>query len=335
MSRVDVVVPCYKYAHFLRGCVQSVLSQEGVDVRVLIIDDCSPDNTAEVGRALAAEDKRVELRRHEVNKGHIATYNEGLLEWASGDYCVLLSADDMLTQGSLGRAARLMDANPTIVMTYGHGIWTATPEREARPIEREYGSQVFTGEQFIERLCAEGGNLVTTPTAVVRTSVQKEVGGYRKDLPHSGDMEMWLRLATRGAIGFIDAYQAFYRTHDENMYLGFAGVGDLRQRAAAFDALFGESGRRIADADRLRALASRSLAWGAFWSGSRCFDRGEIATARECCEFAAALFPKIRGSKAWWKFKCKRLLGPRLWSAVGPLAAKLRGRRPVTRHAIA
>ena len=43
----------------------------------------------------------MEFRRHPVNRGHIATYNEGL-EWASGDYLLVLSADDMLTPGALG-----------------------------------------------------------------------------------------------------------------------------------------------------------------------------------------------------------------------------------------
>ena len=73
MSRVDVIIPCYNYARYLRGCVESVLSQGGVDVRVLIIDD-AVSGRHRCGRTrLAAEDNRVEFRRHEVNKRHIAT----------------------------------------------------------------------------------------------------------------------------------------------------------------------------------------------------------------------------------------------------------------------
>src|SRR5205823_3987651 len=116
---VDVVVPCYKYGHFLRQCVESVLSQEGVDVRVLIIDDCSPDNTPDVAAQLVREDPRVEYRRHTVNQGHIATYNEGLLDWVNGDYCLLLSADDWLTPGALARAARVFSAHPDVVLVCG------------------------------------------------------------------------------------------------------------------------------------------------------------------------------------------------------------------------
>ena len=109
---VSVVIPCYQYGHFLPDCVRSVLDQEGVDVRVLIIDDASPDDSAEVALRLAADDQRVEARVHEVNQGHIATYNEGLLGWADGDYSVLISADDLMTPGSLARATAVMEADP-------------------------------------------------------------------------------------------------------------------------------------------------------------------------------------------------------------------------------
>jgi len=85
ISSVDVIVPCYRYGRFLCECVESVLSQQIQSLRVLIIDDASPDNTAEAATALASEDSRVEFVRHKTNAGHIATYNEGI-EWAGGDY---------------------------------------------------------------------------------------------------------------------------------------------------------------------------------------------------------------------------------------------------------
>ena len=64
MSSVSVVIPCYNYGHFLEEAVASVLDdQEGVDVRVLIIDDASPDDSAEVARKIAAREPRVEVTR--------------------------------------------------------------------------------------------------------------------------------------------------------------------------------------------------------------------------------------------------------------------------------
>src|SRR5262245_4914881 len=110
MSSVDVIIPCYNYARYVGDCARSVLDQPGVDVRVLIIDDASSDDTPTVGRELAA-DPRIEFRRHKQNIGHIATYNEGI-EWTSGDYLLLISADDMLAPGAVARAAAVMDRHP-------------------------------------------------------------------------------------------------------------------------------------------------------------------------------------------------------------------------------
>ena len=103
MASVSVVIPCYNYGHLLDDAVTSVLDdQEGIDVRVLIIDDASHDDSADVARKIADRDPRVEVIVHTANRGHIATYNEGLLEWADGDYSVLMSADDRLTQELCG-----------------------------------------------------------------------------------------------------------------------------------------------------------------------------------------------------------------------------------------
>jgi glycosyltransferase involved in cell wall biosynthesis len=59
VSSVSVVIPCYNYGHFLAEAVRSVLDdQEGVDVRVLIIDDASPDGSAEVARLVDLRQRR-------------------------------------------------------------------------------------------------------------------------------------------------------------------------------------------------------------------------------------------------------------------------------------
>src|SRR6185312_8610608 len=111
VNTVDVVIPCYRYARYLSQSVSSVLSQSGPSVRVLIIDDASPDETPAVAARLRAGDARVSVRRHEANAGHIASYNEGIA-WASAKYTMLLSADDYLLPDALARAVDLMDRYP-------------------------------------------------------------------------------------------------------------------------------------------------------------------------------------------------------------------------------
>jgi glycosyltransferase involved in cell wall biosynthesis len=326
MSRVDVIIPCYNYGRYLPACLRSVLDQQGVDVRALIIDDASPDGSGEIADELARRDTRVEVWRHKENRRHIATYNEGL-DWATGDHLLLLSADDLLTPGALRRAARVLDAHPEVGLTFGGQILFSsdTPPPAGRvPTDDSY--DILRGEEFLEWCCRTGHNPVSTPTAIVRTSLQKELGGYRAELPHTADMELWLRFAAHAAVAVIDADQAYKRMHPSNMqyqYLG-AGLGDVPHRYAAFETLFQNHGRHIPDAGRLRDQAARSLAEEAFWAASKAFDAGDVSLCQQCLNYAVRLDPGLRTWRPWSRLRWKRRIGTRVWRVVRPVLNRLR-----------
>ena len=326
MSAVDVVIPCYNYARFLRRSVESVLNQEGVAVRVLIIDDTSSDDTPEVARLLA-QDSRVEVRRHAVNQGHIKTYNEGLMGWASAKYSLLLSADDALANGALLRATRLMDENPDVGMHYGMAQLIhedAEPVHIDAQVKDEH--QIIAGPAFLKHVCSVG-NVVPTPTAVVRTALQQKLGGYRADLPHTGDMEMWMRFAANGSVGVSRSVQAYYRLHSANMSSKYyaAIISDRREQLQAASEVHAKWGRSIAGFDTWLSDMARRLGHEALWIASESFDRGDMNSCQLGLECARALYPSISSSGAAWKFRLKRLLGASTWKTVKPLINRLRG----------
>lgn len=290
MSRVDVIVPCCDYGHFLRECVASVQAQHGVQVRVLVIDDASTDDTAEIATQLAAADGRITFRRHAVNQGLVATKNEGL-EWASGEYLMLLDADDVLTPGALFRATRLMNDHPEVGLIHGRARVTREPGSETFGIEADRAWHVVDGLEWIEGVCATGVNAVRQPTVVVRTSLQKELGGYRPELPHAGDMEMWLRFAAHGSIGMVDVDQACYRMHATNMNYRYKGILDLRQRKTCFELFFSKFGHRLADGRRLRRSASRCLAEEALCETIVCLKENQINACGKLLAYALSLDP--------------------------------------------
>lgn len=329
MSSVDVIVPCYRYGHFLRECVVSVLEQTGPHVRVLIIDDASPDNTASLADDLARADSRVLFIRHSNNKGHIATYNEGI-EWAAADYLLLLSADDYLLPGALERAAAFLDAQPNVGFVFGNAVALSQngSMTEITPLANvcdESEQHVFSGQRFIEiSICR---NIVPTPTAVVRTVVQKRAGGYRPELPHAGDMEMWWRLAAHAPVGVLGARQAVYRRHSENMshiYFSRNPLPDFQQRKCAIDCFMNACETMLNNARQMHGRMLQSLSYDAVAYASAAFNDGEIHISRELAEFALRVFPECRKSFWWKKLICKRLLGPEGWRAIEPVIAVLR-----------
>src|SRR4051794_18589574 len=86
-AKVTFVVPCYRLAHFLRECVDSILHQSYPEIEVLIMDDQSPDDTGEVARKIVADypDRPVSYILNEQNLGNIGNYNKGI-QMAHGRY---------------------------------------------------------------------------------------------------------------------------------------------------------------------------------------------------------------------------------------------------------
>lgn len=310
---VSVVVPCYRYGSFLPQVVASTLAQPGVQVEVIIVDDASPDDSALVAQALAAADPRVTVVQHEVNRGHIRTYNDGIAA-ATGDYLVLLSADDLLAPGALARATALMEHDPSVTFVYGYSPdFSDEPPAPRRSL---YSWSVWSGDDWVRRLCVRGSNVVSNPEVVMRRSVMVELGEYDPRFPHTADLLLWLRAAARGSVGRVNGPdQGYYRVHGNNMHLTeFSSVHtDLVERARTFDALLEEDLAEHPRRARLRALAHRALAVDAVrWATWTLDNTTDEAGARAFGETAPTLWPAITSTRLWAAYERRlRAEGPR------------------------
>lgn len=303
---VEVVVPCHNYGHFLAGAVESIKSQLGVTTQVHIIDDASTDDSVSVAYRLAERHQDIRVTHHQANKGHIATYNEGLSQ-ADSDYVVLLSADDMLAPGALQRATRIMEARPEVGLVYGH---PQTFEQAPAIKETSAGrTQIWTGKEWIRAQFRRNMSIIYSPEAVVRTAVQHQVGYYRADLPHSGDLEMWLRIASIADVGRVAGPdQAFRRVHGESMMNkgALSGVAvDLQERYKAYDAFLLsfrglESERRNLSSMLSRKMTLEGLHWA---TETRRATGNEVPLEiQQVLKFVESINPHFRETNAWKEY---------------------------------
>lgn len=329
LPTVSVIVPCYRYGHLLEGCVASVLSQEGVEAQVLILDDCSPDSSFEVASALAARESRVEVRRHRRNAGLIATANEGL-RWAQGDCLLLLSADDLLAPGALRRAAAALYANPQVGLVYGRALYAQQGRPLPRPTGRWRSTAIWQGEDWIERRCRRACNCISSPEAVVRTSVQQQVGSYDEHCRHASDLNMWLRIAAVADVAHIRGVpQAIYRVHSDSMLRSQRDpVLELRERQAAFERFFEACAQDLAAPSRLQEAVARALARQALWQASRAVDRGQRdLLAERLTAFALEACPEARELREWHGLRLRQRIGVGRSGAFPPFLATGAGHR--------
>ena len=298
MASVDVLVPCYQYGRFLRECVESVLVQDIRDLRVLIIDNASTDDSLEVARRLSAEDSRVGVVAHARNLGHLASFNEGI-DWASSDYFMILCADDLLAPACLSRAVSFMERFPDVNMTFGLSLPISSTD--AIPmIEHTSQSEqwrIIPGETLLEGLCRTGRPdpsqvIIDLTTTVVRTSAQKRAGYYREELPHTADLEMWLRFSCFGHAAETRAVQALRRYHSQARSASLSDVQmwDLYSEAA-FESFFANEGALLPNSTRLHRIARRALADRAYWGSIANLLRGNTPLALRLWKFAISREP--------------------------------------------
>lgn len=277
---VSVVIPCFNYGRFVEQAIRSALNQEGVDLDVIVVDDCSTDNSRDVVREVAARDPRVRLIVHDRNRGPVDTFNDGLAV-ATGEYIVRLDADDLLCPGALARAAAVGEALPRVGLIYGHPLHF----EDALPIPRQHPRRwrVWPGHVWLYNRVVTGANVITSGEVLMRRSAVDLVGGQRH-LPHTHDMEMWLRMSAVCDVAYIEgADQLWHREHPDSLSRHHtAWVGDIRDRRDAFHTLLDWMDPIDPRAAELRRTADRTLTVEAYSLVQTMYDRGRVdLSARE------------------------------------------------------
>lgn len=199
---VTIVITCFNYGAYLAESVDSALSQDGGEPRVMVIDDGSAD-----ARTLAELERlppRVEVVR-QANAGRCAARNTGLRRIET-PYVLILDADDRLVSDALRLLRSPLEAEPTLGFSYGimrffgawEGILKMPPYDPYRLLYRHIIGSV----------------------ALVRRQLLEDVGGYDPAFDGYEDWELWLHALDRGWRGRrVEAVTLLYRRHDRMTFL--------------------------------------------------------------------------------------------------------------------
>lgn len=132
--KISVIIPVYNKQDYLRGCLDSVRFQSYPDIQIVLVDDCSSDDSVKICEEYLALDKRFSLQVHTVNKGQQNTIVDAL-EMADGDWVAFVDSDDTLPPDALSTLAALVDDHTDIIVGFaadGDHSETVMPIREWR-----------------------------------------------------------------------------------------------------------------------------------------------------------------------------------------------------------
>ncbi|WP_434119722.1 glycosyltransferase [Pseudomonas fortuita] len=217
---LSVAIPTYNYGRYLAQCVQSVLDQGVDNIEILVLDNASTDDTAEVMAAFASNPK-VRYIRNRYNYGPGYNWRNGL-RIAQGRYFTFLSADDYFNPGHLTRLLPTLENNPNVAVGYTGIRWVdgaGQPLNRSRHPGYRNGDYVGDRNEVADLLIHD---LYMTPSAVIYRreafcSVWKPGNTYG-----AGDWEMVVQMAERYPdFAYVDMPGVSYRWHGAQYSSGF------------------------------------------------------------------------------------------------------------------
>lgn len=204
MALISVIIPCYNAAPFLRDTLTSVMTQTGVDLQVIVIDDGSTDESAEI---VAREFPTVELICG-VHQGASRARNCGL-ERVRGEYIQFLDADDVLFPNKFSRQHEfLVETGADIV----YSDW----QYLVKQAEGAYSltSGVISKMSAAPDIALFTGSWVVNHAYLFRREIVQRVGGFREDLPIIQDARFALDCALLDAqFVYLPGFVCAYRMH--------------------------------------------------------------------------------------------------------------------------
>ena len=247
---VSVLIPTYNKAEFLGEAIESVLNQTFKDFELIIIDDCSTDNTDEVVKRYQ-NDYRVKYFKNIKNLGIGGNWNK-TLSFALGKYIKFLMGDDKFEPELLEKYVAVMENNPNVsLVTSYRGVFGDKKSIIKQPLEG-----IIESKKAIE-LVLKHGNWIGEPTTVMFRRENLWLGNFKIELKFLLDIEMWVRHLSCGDLYVIPEVLSWFRQYSgqytEEVKKHF---GDIFEWYYLFEMVFYDRKRyfidEIKDAEKLK-----------------------------------------------------------------------------------
>lgn len=204
MPKVSIVLPTYNGAKYLSNSIESVINQTYWDWELIIVDDCSNDDTLRIANFFAKTDERISVVHNEINKKLPASINIGF-EDATGEYFTWTSDDNIYEKNAIEKMVSFLEQNQCIPMV-----------RTDMVLIDEDGVIVADSDAFDNQRMLV--NNYVGACFLYRRSVAKKVGEYDESLFCVEDYDYWIRIMKQcGNIGNIKEKLYRYRQHSGSL----------------------------------------------------------------------------------------------------------------------
>ena len=215
---VSICIPTYNRAGMIGKAIESALGQTYRNIEVIVVDNASSDNTADVVASYV--DERLTYVKNERNLGLFGNFNR-CIELATGKFLHILHSDDYIDPDFTARCIAFFQEHPSLVMTSTRArIVGNSFETDSACSDTDL---VYPAPDGFRRLLANR-SYIACPSVMIRRDIYRDVGPFSLEYPYSSDFYQWLRIARNHDIGFVSGACVFYRqgVHSETFRFLFS-----------------------------------------------------------------------------------------------------------------
>jgi len=212
LPKVSVCIPSYNCGAFIGKTIQSVLDQTHQDFEIIVVDDCSTDNSEEVVKSF--KDQRIRFFRNEKNLGMVPNTNKAL-KLANGEFVGVLHPDDYYAPEMIETALKAFDENPDVGFTYSSYVVVDEDDKIVTKAKLCGYNKTFKSREGFRKLALRN---YAPPSAVLfRRKCYEDVGPFDEEFPYPNDWNMWLRISLKYDSACLSDYLCYYRMHRKSV----------------------------------------------------------------------------------------------------------------------
>lgn len=209
--KVSILLPAYNHEKYLQETIESVLNQTFSDFELLISDDCSTDNTAQIIKEFS--DKRITRVFFDENRGTVRALNH-LLSIAKGEYIAVIGSDDIWELDKLEKQLEILESDKGIAACFS---WATIIDENSDIVGNDstFPVEIFNFKNydrtFMLRQLFVNGNHLCHSSVLIRSDIHRQIGEYNVGYRQLHDYDLWVRLLLSNRIHIMELPLVKYR----------------------------------------------------------------------------------------------------------------------------
>ena len=207
--KVSVIMPVYNQAEYLKQAIKSILNQTFQDFELIIINDGSTDQTADILNKFRRRDLRIKVF-HQKNQGCTKSLNYGIKQ-ARGEYIARQDADDVSLPERLQKQVEFLNKNKSIGLM---GSFAQVIDKQGNKKKKILGK--YTDDKDLRKNSFWSDRFCHS-TIMVREELLKQINGYDENFVCSQDTDLYFRLMPHTQLANLSEILLFYREHGQSI----------------------------------------------------------------------------------------------------------------------